>query len=202
MPVQSWTELFSITVFSRPFFIFLFTQEVDFQYLKMSNHNYDQTWAYTVWISKIRLSVPRIWAKNLFPSKPEVDFQRQLFSTSLWSNLNICRLNFENPSISFQDIYKIHFPVQTGSRFSATTFFYHHFNQTWTYAVWISKICLLVLRIWPKSFFPFKPEVDFQRQHFSIITSIKPEHMPFEFRKSVYWFSRYEEKAFSRLNRK
>ena len=26
--------------------------------------------------------------------------------------------------------------------------------------------------------------------------------MPFEFRKSVYWFSRYEQKAFSRLNRK
>ena len=26
--------------------------------------------------------------------------------------------------------------------------------------------------------------------------------MPFEFRKSVYWFSRYEQKAFSRPNRK
>ena len=34
--------------------------------------------------------------------------------------------------------------------------------------------------------FSTKPEVDFQRQHFSIFTSIKPEHMPFEFRKSVY----------------
>ena len=41
---------------------------------KMSNHHYDQTWAYAVWISKIRLLVLRIWAKSLFPSKPEVDF--------------------------------------------------------------------------------------------------------------------------------
>ena len=78
------------------------------------------------------------------------------------------------------------FPVETGSRFSATTFFYLFFDQTWTYAVWISKIRLLVLRIWAKSLFPSKPEVDFLWQHFSIITSIKPEHMPFEFRKSVY----------------
>ena len=53
-----------------------------------------------------------------------------------------------------------------------------------------------------KTFFPSKPEVDFQRQHFSIFSSIKPGHMPFEFRKSVYQFSRYEQKAFSRLDRK
>ena len=94
------------------------------------------------------------------------------------------------------------FPVETGSRLLVTTFSHHHFDQTWTYAVWISKIRLLVLTIWAKSLFPSKPEVDFQRQHFPIITSIKPEHMPFEFRKSVYWFSENEQKAFSRPNRK
>ena len=43
----------------------------------MSSHHYDQTRAYAVWISKIRLSVLKIWAKSLFPSKTEVDFQRQ-----------------------------------------------------------------------------------------------------------------------------
>ena len=52
-----------------------------------------------------------------------------------------------------------------------------------------------------KKLFPVKPEVDFQRQHFSVITSIKPEHMPFEFRKSVHQFSGYGQKAFSRRNR-
>ena len=94
------------------------------------------------------------------------------------------------------------FSVHTGSRVSVSKMSYHAYDQAWAYAVWISKIRLLVLRILAKSLFPSKPEVDFQRQHFSIITSIKPEHMPFEFRKSVYWFSRYEQKAFSRLNRK
>ena len=53
-----------------------------------------------------------------------------------------------------------------------------------------------------KNFFPSKPEVDFQRQHFSVINSIKPDHMPFEFRKSVHQFSGYEQKAFSCQNRK
>ena len=94
------------------------------------------------------------------------------------------------------------FSVHTGSRFSVSKMSYHAYDQAWAYAVWISKIRLLVLRILAKSLFPSKPEVDFQRQHFSIINSIKPKHMPFEFRKSVYWFSRYEQKAFSRLNRK
>ena len=91
------------------------------------------------------------------------------------------------------------FPVQTGSRISATTFFCHHFYRAWTYAVWISKIRLLVLRIWAKSFFPSKPEVDFQWQQFSEITSIELEHIPFKFRKSVHKYSGYEPKpCFSR----
>ena len=40
------------------------------------------------------------------------------------------------------------------------------------------------------------------RQYFSVITPIKPEQMPFEFRKSVQQFSFYEQKAVSRPNRK
>ena len=94
------------------------------------------------------------------------------------------------------------FSVQTGSRFPISKKSSHTYDQTWANAVWISKIRQLVLRILAKSLFPSKPEVDFQRQHFSIITSIKPEHMPFKFRKSVYLFSGYEQKVFSRLNRK
>ena len=46
-----------------------------------------------------------------------------------------------------------------------------------------------------KAFSRSKPEVDFQRQHFSIIASIEPKHMPFEFRKSVYQLSGYEKKS-------
>ena len=123
---------------------------------KMSYHAYDQAWAYAVWISKIRLLVLRILAKNPFP-------------------------------------------VETGSRFSATTFFHLHFDQTWTYAVWISKIRLLVLTIWAKSLFPSEPEVDFQWQQFSVITTIKPENIPFKFRKSVHKNPGYEPKTcFSR----
>ena len=51
----------------------------------MSNHHYNQTWKYAVWISKIRLLLLKLWAKSLFPSKPEVDFQRQHFLSSLRS---------------------------------------------------------------------------------------------------------------------
>ena len=87
------------------------------------------------------------------------------------------------------------FPVETGSRFSATTFFHLHFDQTWTYAVWISKIRLLVLTIWAKSLFPSEPEVDFQWQQFSVITTIKPENIPFKFRKSVHKYPSYEPKT-------
>ena len=94
------------------------------------------------------------------------------------------------------------FSIHTGSRFPVSKISHHNYDQTWAYAVWISKIRLLVPEIWAKSLFLSKPEVDFQRQHFFVITSIKREHMPFEFRKSVYWFSGYEQKAFSRPNRK
>ena len=62
-------------------------------------------------IVKIRLLVLRLRAKSLFPSEPEVDFQRQQFSVITFIKLNICRLNFENPSISSQDMSKKHFPV-------------------------------------------------------------------------------------------
>ena len=36
-----------------------------------------------------------------------------------------------------------------------------------------------------KSLFPSKPEVEFWRQYFSVITSVEPYHIPFEFRNSV-----------------
>ena len=97
----------------------------------------------------------------------------------------LLEIAFGNPSISSHDMSKKSFTVKTGSRLLVTTFFHHYFDQTWTYAVWISKIRLLVLKICARSLFPSKPEVDFQRQHFSVITSIKPYHIPFEFRKSV-----------------
>ena len=71
----------------------------------------------------------------------------------------------------------------------------HHFDHTWTYAVWISKICLLVLTIWAKSLFPSEPEVDFQWQQFSVITTIKPENIPFKFWKSVHKYPSYEPKT-------
>ena len=61
-------------------------------------------------------------------------------------------MNFKNPSISSQDICKMHFPVQTGSRFSATTIFCHYFYRTWVDTVWISKIRPIVI-IWPKNLF-------------------------------------------------
>ena len=116
----------------------------------MSSHHYDQTWA--VRILKIRLLVLRIWAKSLFSSKPEIDFQRQHFSiSSLRSHLNICRLNL--------------------------------------------KIPLLVPKIWAISLFPSEPEVDFQWQQFSFITTIKPENIPFRFRKSVHKYQGYEPKT-------
>ena len=71
----------------------------------------------------------------------------------------------------------------------------HHYDQTWPYAVWISKIRLLVLTIWAKSLFPSEPEVDFQWQQFSVITTIKPENIPFKFRKSVHKYPSYEPKT-------
>ena len=121
--------------------------------------------------------------------------RENFFPSSLQSNLNICRLNFENLSISSQDMSKKPFPIQTGSRFLATTFFHHHLDKTWTYAVWISKIRLLVLMLWAKSLFPSQPEVDFQRRQFFVITSIDPKHMPFEFWESVHKYSGYEPKT-------
>ena len=100
------------------------------------------------------ISSQDIWAKSLFPSKPEVDFQRQHFPSSLRSNLNICRLNFENPSISSQDIRKKSFPVLTGSWFLATIFFCHHFYRYLSYTVWILKFCPRDLKLWAKNLFP------------------------------------------------
>ena len=67
-------------------------------------------------------------------------------------NLNICRLNFEIRLISSQVISKKPFPVQTGSRFSATTIFCHYFYRTWVDTVWISKIRPIVI-IWAKNLF-------------------------------------------------
>ena len=55
----------------------------------------------------------------------------------------------------------------------------------------------------PFSILLFTPEVDFQYQKCHITPTIKPKHiMPFEFQKSVYQFLRYQQKAFSRRNRK
>ena len=48
----------------------------------------------------------------------------------------------------------------------------------------------------PFSIFLFTPEVDFQYKKFHIMPTIKPKHMPFEFRKSVYWFLGYQQKNF------
>ena len=110
--------------------------------------------------------------KKPFPVGPEVDFKRQHSKSSFRSNLNICRLNFENPSNSSRFIGKKPFLVQTGSRFSARKFVSYHCYQTWIYAVWISKVCLLVFMLWAKSLFPSEPEVYFQRQKFSVITAI------------------------------
>ena len=67
-------------------------------------------------------------------------------------SLNICRLNFEIRLISTQVISKKPFPVQTGSRFSATTIFCHYFYRTWVDTVWISKIRPIVI-IWAKNLF-------------------------------------------------
>jgi len=39
------------------------------------------------------------------------------------------------------------FPVNTGSRFLAIIFFRHHSDRTITYAVWISKFCLIDLKL-------------------------------------------------------
>ena len=131
---------------------------------KIPSHHYYQARSFAVRLSKIRQLVLKIWAKNLFPSKPEVDFQRQQFWSSFLSNLNICRLNFEISSISSHDISKKPFPVQTGSRFSATTIFGHHFYQTWTYVVWFSKIRPLFIRLWARNLFP-KAISDFQENN-------------------------------------
>ena len=49
----------------------------------------------------------------------------------------------------------------------------------------------------PFSNFLLKPEVDLNYQKFRFLTAIIPEKMPFEFLKSVYYFSSYEQKAFS-----
>ena len=156
-------------------------------------HHYDKTWTHAVWISKIRPLVLILLAKSHFPSKPEVDFQWQQFLSSPWSNLYICRLNFENPSISSHVISKKSFSVQTGSRFSATTIFCHHFDWTWKYAVWILKICPILLMLWAKtrfrrsfSIFLAKPEVDFKNQRWCALFPDKPEFMPFKFWKSVH----------------
>ena len=54
----------------------------------------------------------------------------------------------------------------------------------------------------PFSNFLFSPEVDFQCRKCQVIITIKPDHMPFEFRKSVYYFSGYKQITFSRQNRK
>ena len=51
----------------------------------------------------------------------------------------------------------------------------------------------------PFSIFLFTLKVDFQCR---IMPTNKPDHMPFEFRKYVYWFLGYLQKAYSRLNRK
>ena len=88
-----------------------------------------------------------------------------------------------------------YFSVHTGSRFPVSKMSSHHYDQTWAYAVWISKIRLLVLTIWAKSLFPSRPEVDFQWQQFSVITTIKPENIPFKFWKSVHKYPGYEPKT-------
>ena len=46
--------------------------------------------------------------------------------------------------------------------------------------------------------FLFTPEVDCKHKKCQVITTIKPEHMPFEFRKSVFELSGYGQKALSR----
>ena len=128
-----------------------------------SYHHFDQTWTYAIWISKIRLLLLKLWAKSLFPSKPDVDFQRQHFSVITSIKPEHMHLNFENPSIRSQDMIKKPFPVQTGSWFSATTFFFHHFYRTLSYTVWISKFCPIDLKLWAKNLF-LKVIFDFSGQ--------------------------------------
>ena len=109
---------------------------------------------------------------NYFKSYEQKAFSRQnrkyifidnIFLSSLRSNLNICRLNFENPSISSQNMRKKPFPVQTGSWVLATIFFCHHFCRTLSYTVWISKFCPIDLKLWAKNLFP-KVIFDFSGQ--------------------------------------
>ena len=157
----------------------------------MSNHHYNQNWKYAVWISKIRLLLLKLWAKTLF-FKVIFDFPGQ--TGSRFSATTFFHHHFDQTWTYAVWISKIRLLVlriwakslfPSTSRFSAATFFHHHYDQTLTFAVWISKIHLLVLRILVKSLFPPKPEVRFQRQHFSVITSIEPYHIPFEFRNSI-----------------
>ena len=152
--------MFSKIVFQRQFSIFLFKPEVDFK-----NKNVKSSHRSNLNIYRLNFENPSIssqdMSKKSFPVQTGSRFSAIFFLTSLRSNVNICGLNFQNPSISSQDMSKKSFPVQTGSKFSAAKIFYHHFDQTWTYAIWISKIRLLVLRIWAKSLFPSKLEEGF-----------------------------------------
>ena len=153
-------------MFMRPLPIFLVTPEVDFQYKKCQV------------ITTIKPEhMPFDFRKSVykFSGYKQITFFRQnrksilcatIFLSSLRSNLNRCRLNFENPSSSSHFMNKKLFPVQTGSWFSATTFFINHFHWTWQYAVQILKIRQIVLILWTKSCFPSKPEVDFLQRQF------------------------------------
>ena len=116
-PFNSERKIFSIIVFKRPSSIFLFTPEVDFHYIKCQVIT---TIKHEHMPFEFRKSV------NQFSGYKQITFSRenrkQIFSaifflSSFRSNLNRCCLNFENPSVSSQDMCKKPLPVQTGSSF-------------------------------------------------------------------------------------
>ena len=105
-------------------------------------------------------------------------FNNKIVKLSLRSNLNIiCRLNSENQSLSSRLLRQKPISTQSGSRFVAIKIVIYSCDWISRYAVWISKIVPLVLKLFAKYLFPYKPKVDFQRQQFFVITSIEPKSL-------------------------
>ncbi len=80
-------------------------------------------------------------------------FNNKIIKLSLPSNLNICRLNSENPSLSFRLLRQKPLSAKAGSRFVAIKILIYSCYWTLRYAVWISKIVPLVLKLFAKYLF-------------------------------------------------
>ena len=127
-------------------------------------------------------------SKNPFPVQTGSRFPFRIFKSSLLSNLNTRRLNFENPSDSSHVMSKNHFPVRTGVDFQRKQFSvitsieleqipFEFGESVHKYSGYELKTCFR------RSFSIFlaKPEVDSKNERQRTLFCIKLELLAFEF---------------------